>query len=83
MGFVPQTKLSDKMIVAYQFAWCGHSNLVIFNHISSKFHIWISCIKLLLKLEYGICPTNDNQNGHQNGHRLMRLSVLHVVVTLT
>ena len=29
----------------------GHSNLVIFNWISSKFHIWIASIKHSLKLE--------------------------------
>ena len=38
MGFVlrPITKMTDKMAAAYQFACCGHSNLVIFNLISSK-----------------------------------------------
>ena len=48
----------------------GHSNLVIFNQISSKFHIWIASIKLSFKFEYGFCPTNNNQDGRQNGPRL-------------
>ena len=52
------------------FRCCGHSNLVIFNRISFKFRIWIASIELLFKLEYGFCPTNDNQGGRQNGHRL-------------
>ena len=42
MCFVRQTitKMADKMAATYQFAsirCCGHSNLVIFNRISSKF----------------------------------------------
>ena len=49
---------------------CGHSNLIIFNQISSKFHIWIASIKSWFKFEYEICLTNDNQDGQQNGHRL-------------
>ena len=48
----------------------GHSNLVIFYLISSKFHIWIASVKLSFKSEYGFCPTNDKQYGRQNGHRL-------------
>ena len=49
---------------------CGHSNLVFFNLISSRFHIWIASIQLSFKFEYGFCPTNDNQDGPQNGRRL-------------
>ena len=44
--------------------------LVIFNRISLKFHIRIASIKLLLSFEYGFCPTNDNQDGRQNGRHL-------------
>ena len=49
---------------------CGHSNLVIFNQISSKFHTWIASIKLWFKFEYGFFLTNHTQDGQQNGHRL-------------
>ena len=42
---------------------CGHSNSVILNWISSKFHIWIAFINLLFKFEYGFCLTSDNQDG--------------------
>ena len=49
---------------------CGHSNLVIFNRISSKFHIWFASIKPWFKFEYEFCPTNDNQDGRQNGCHL-------------
>ena len=50
MSFVRQTiiKTADKMAAAHQFAsirCCGHSNLVIFNRISSKFHICFASIK--------------------------------------
>ena len=68
--FCPKTitKMADIMAAAYQFAsvrCCGHSNLVIFNRISSKFHIWIASIKPLFKLEYEFCPTNDSQDDRQ------------------
>ena len=56
------------MAAAYQFApvrCCGHSNLVIFNRTSSKFHIWFASIKPWFKFEYEFCPTNDNQNGRR------------------
>ena len=35
---------------------CGHSTLVSYYLIASKFHIWITFIKLLPKSEYGLCP---------------------------
>ena len=35
---------------------CGHSNLVIYHPISSKFYIWATFIKLLFMSEYGFCP---------------------------
>ena len=38
----------------------GHSNLVIFNRISSKIHISVAPIKLSFMFEYEFCPTNDN-----------------------
>ena len=41
---------------------CGHSNLVIYHQISSKFHIWTTFIKLLFISEYGFCPMKDNQD---------------------
>ena len=49
---------------------CGHSNLVIYNRIPSKFHIWIASIKLWFKVRYGIFPTNDYQDGRQIGRHL-------------
>ena len=58
----------------------GHSNSVIFNRISSKFHIWIASTNLSLKLEYRFCLTSDNQDGRQNGRHL---SISAVLVTLT
>ena len=69
----------------------GHSNSVIFNQISSKFHTWINqisskfhirivFINLSLKFEYWLCLTSDNQDGRQNGRHL---SISAVVVTLT
>ena len=59
---------------------CDHSNSVIFNQISSKFHIWIASINLSFKLEYGLCPKSNNQDGRQNGRHL---SISTIVVTLT
>ena len=44
---------------------CGHSNLVIFNRIFFKFHIWFASIKLWFKFQYEFCPTNDNQDDQQ------------------
>ena len=63
----------DKMAAAYHFAssrCCVHSNLVIFNQISSKFCIWIAFIELYFKFHYEFCLTNDNQDGRINGRRL-------------
>ena len=76
-GFVqhPITKMADNMATIYQYPLCrGHSNSVIFNQISSKFHLWIASIILSIKLEYVF-----NQDGRQNGHHL---SISAVVVTL-
>ena len=39
----------------------GHCNLVIYNPISSKLHIWTSFTKLLFMCEYGYCLMNDYQ----------------------
>ena len=58
----------------------GHSNSVIFNQISSKFHRWVAFINLSYKFEYGFCLTFDNQDGRQNDRHL---SISAVVVTLT
>ena len=58
----------------------GHSNSVIFNRISSKFHILIASINLLFKFEYRFCLTSGNQDGRQNGGHL---SISAVMVTLT
>ena len=58
----------------------GHSNSVIFNPISSKFHIWIAFINFSFKFEYRFCSTPDNQDGRQHGRHL---SISAVVVTLT
>ena len=49
------SKMADKMAAAYQFAsirCCGHSNLVIFNRIPPKFHIWFASINPCFKFEY-------------------------------
>ena len=59
---------------------CGYSNLVIFNQISSKFHIWIASINLSFRFEYRFCLTSNNQDGRQNGRHI---SLSAVVVTLT
>ena len=44
------------------FCTCGHSNLVIYLLISSKFHLWITFTKLLFMSEYGACLINDTQD---------------------
>ena len=70
--------MAYKMATTYQFAsirCSGHSNLVIFNQFSSKFHIWFVSIKLCFKFQYGFCLTNDNQDGRQNGRRLSVSSI--------
>ena len=36
---------------------CRHSTLVIYYRIASKFHIWVTFIKLSPKFEYGLFPT--------------------------
>ena len=54
----------------------GHSYSVIFNRISSKFHIWIASINLSFKFEYGFCTTSDDQDGRQNGRHLSISAVL-------
>ena len=56
--------MANKMAAAYQFAsirCCGHSNLVIFNQISFKFHIWFASIKPWFQFEYEFFPTDDNK----------------------
>ena len=58
----------------------SNSNSVIFNRISSIFHIWIASIYLSFKFEYGFRPTSDNKDGRQNG---CHLSISAVAVTLT
>ena len=87
MSFVRPTiaKMSDKMAAAYQFAsicCCGHSNLAIFIQISSNFHIWIATIKLWFKLKYEFCPTNDSQDGRQNGCRLPICTGVHPTLVI-
>ena len=47
-------KMADKMATAFPFALVD--TLVIYYLIASKFHIWITFIKLSHKLEYGLCP---------------------------
>ena len=44
----------------------GHSYLVIFNQIFSKFHI---IIKLSFKFKYSFFLSNDKQEGCKNGHQ--------------
>ena len=74
----PSVRLSVRLSIRPSVR--GHSNSVIFNLISSKFHIWIASINLSFKIEYGFCPTSDNRDGRQNGRHL---SISSVVVTLT
>ena len=45
-------------------------DLVIFNRISSKFHIWIAFIKLSFKFDTFFSLSNDKQEGRKNGCRL-------------
>ena len=69
-------KMADKMATPV----CIHplfSDLVIFNRISSNFHIWFASIKSWLKFEYEFCTTNDNQAGWQNGRHLRTLLVIY------
>ena len=54
-------KMADKVAATYQFA---RVTLVIYYPISSKFHIWITFIKLC------IWAWSANQNGLQNGTNL-------------
>ena len=42
----------------------GHSNLVIFNRVFSKFHIWMASIEFSFKFKYKLCLTKDNHDGH-------------------
>ena len=60
----------------------GLSNLVIFNRISSKFHIWIAFIQLCFKFGYRFCPTNDNQDAQQNGPRLSACTCKHATLDI-
>ena len=62
--------MADKMATAYQCRLSWSVLLIRFIQISSKFHVWIASIKLLFKFEYKFSPTNDNQDGRQNGHHL-------------
>ena len=63
----PIIKMADKMAATYQYplSWS-----LIFNHISSKLHIWIASINLSFKFEYGFCSTSDNQDDRRNSRRL-------------
>ena len=52
---------------------CGHSNLVIYHLISSKFYIRTTFIKLLFNFmsEYVFCQMNDYQDFRLNGYPLL------------
>ena len=52
----------------------GHSNLVSFNWIFSKFHI---VIKLSFKFEYSFVLLNDKQEGCENGRHDRSLLLSH------
>ena len=54
---------------------CGHFNVVNYHPISSKFHLWITLIKLLPKFEHGFCPMNNNHNFSQNGRHLWLVGI--------
>ena len=47
--------MTDKMAATYQFAHVD-TTLVIYYPIASKFHIWVTFIKLSPKFKYGLCP---------------------------
>ena len=44
--------LSVPASICLSVCYCDHSDLVIFNQISSKFQTWIAFIKLWFKFEY-------------------------------
>ena len=56
-------KMADKMAAAFLCPLSWSLYLSHFNGISSKFHIWVSSIKLSFKVEFRICPTNDILDG--------------------
>ena len=58
---------------------CGHLNLVIYHPISFNCHIWTTFIKLLFMSEYGFCPKNDKQDGHQNGNPFSLQDIMSVI----
>ena len=49
---VSHTSWLVRLSICLYVRCCGHSNLVISNQISSKFHIWIASTKLWFKFEY-------------------------------
>ena len=49
------------MAASGQFALVETLNLVLYHPISSKFHAWITLIKLSLKFEYKFCPMSNNK----------------------
>ena len=53
---------NDRHLTVYT---CGHSNLVIYHPISSKFHIWTTFKELLFISEYVFCQMNDYQDFRQ------------------
>ena len=63
MGSVQRTitKTVAKMAASGQFALVETLNLVLYHLISSKFHAWITLIKLSLKFEYKFCPMRNNK----------------------
>ena len=52
-GFCQANENQDALRLSVSF--CVHSTIVIYYLIASKFHIWITFIKLLSKFEYGLC----------------------------
>ena len=50
--------------------FCGHSYSVIYHLISSKYHVWITFIKLSPKFKYEFCQMSNKQNGVQIVRRL-------------
>ena len=62
MGFVRWmiTKMATKMAAYEQFALVG-TLTVIYHPISSKYHAWITFIKLSHKFEYKFCPMNNKK----------------------
>ena len=57
--------------------FCGHSNFQM-----STMHVCITFINFSPNFEYGCCPMNDNQDGHQNGRGLMISACRRIILVI-